>query len=727
MQSKNKRSNRGKSGLNIKMLTKSIIEIFRNNPSKAFNYKQLAGQLHITEPAGKKIIHKALKNLKKSGSIQEIYTGKYRLKSVGTNIIGKVEMSASGYGFITSDSVPEPVFVSQDNLHHALNGDTVKIYLFAAKKSRGPEGEVTEIISRARETFVGVVEVSSRFAFLTPDSRKMPYDIFIPIEKLKGAGDGQKAIVKIVEWPKHAKNPFGEIIEVLGDQGDNDTEMHAILAEFGLPYRFSKEAIQAAEDIPDRIKENDLSNRKDYRQIPTFTIDPEDAKDFDDALSLQELPGGNWEVGIHIADVTHYVKHGSLLDTEARERATSVYLVDRTVPMLPERLSNNICSLRPKEDKLCFSAVFELNDKAEIINEWFGKTIINSDRRFSYQEAQKVIDSGTGDMKDELLILNKLAQTLRNERFMKGSISFERDEVKFDIDEDGRPRRIFFREYGTANELIEEFMLLANMKVAKLIGEIKNKQDRRTFVYRIHDKPNLERLQKFASFILKFGHNVNLSSGKKIAESLNKVLYDVKGSKEQDLVENLALRAMAKAEYSTNNIGHYGLGFQYYTHFTSPIRRYPDMLVHRLLNDHLNQQPSKNKKIFEKMCRHSSDMEQLAVDAERASIKYKQVEFMSERIGLVFDGIISGVTEWGIYVEIIENKCEGMIHLRNLVDDFYEYDEDSYCITGRSTGRKFQLGDTVKIEILRANIPKKQLDFVLAESFQNNEIIDEQA
>ncbi|HJX70521.1 MAG TPA: ribonuclease R [Bacteroidales bacterium] len=697
-------------------MTKSIIEIFRDNPPKSFNYKQLARQLLITDYTEKRIIYEVLQNLKNSGHIQEIYTGKYKLKSRGANIIGKVEISASGYGYVVSDSVPEPVFISQNNLHHALNDDIVKIYLFATKKSRGPEGEVTEIIKRARDTFVGVVEVSSRFAFLSPDTRQMPYDIFIPVEKLKGARDGQKAIARIVEWPKHAKNPFGEIIEVLGNQGDNETEMHAILAEFGLPYRFSKETIQIAETISDKITKTDVSNRKDYRNIPTFTIDPEDAKDFDDALSLQKLPDGNWEVGVHIADVTHYVKPGSLPDVEARERATSVYLVDRTVPMLPERLSNNICSLRPNEDKLCFSAVFELNDKAEMVNEWFGRTIINSDRRFSYPEAQKIIGSGTGDLKDELLILHGLAQKLRNERFKRGSISFERDEVKFDIDEEGRPQRIYFREYGTANELIEEFMLLANKRVATLIGNVKNKQERRTFVYRIHDKPNFEKLQRFASFISKFGHTIDLASGKKIAETLNKVLYDVKGSREQDLVENLALRAMAKAEYSTGNIGHYGLGFQYYTHFTSPIRRYPDMMVHRLLSDYLNKQPSGDKKFFEEMCRHSSDMEQLAVDAERASVKYKQVEFMAERIGQVYDGIISGVTEWGIYVEIIENKCEGMIHIRNLLDDFYEYDEDNYCITGRHSGRKFQLGDNVKIEILKANLPKKQLDFTLVES-----------
>lgn len=715
MKSKKNATGKRKSGSQHNSLKDNIITFFRDNPKKSYNYKQLARQFNITSNVAKKSVTEILKNLRNSGYIQEVYTGKYKLKQGGANITGKVEMAASGYGYVISDSLTEPVFISQNNLHHALNGDTVKIYLFATKKSRGPEGEVIEIINRARDTFVGVVEVSSRFAFLTSDSRQMPYDIFIPIEKLKGAKDGQKAVARIVEWPKHAKNPIGEITEVLGDQGNNETEMHAILAEFGLPYRFSEEAGREAASISDQITAQDISGRKDYRNILTFTIDPEDAKDFDDALSLRKLPGGNWEAGVHIADVTHYVSPATALDSEALKRGTSVYLVDRTVPMLPERLSTQICSLKPNEDKLCFSVIFELNDEAMVQSSWFGKTIINSDRRFSYQEAQKIIDTGKGELKDEILILHGLAQKLRTERFNKGSISFERDEVKFDIGENGRPLRVYFREYGTANELIEEFMLLANKYVASLIGNVKDKKERKTFVYRIHDKPNPEKLQKFATFISKFGYNINLSSGKKIAESLNKVLYEVKGSKEQDLVENLALRAMAKAEYSTANIGHYGLGFQYYTHFTSPIRRYPDMMVHRLLGAYLNNGPSADRKTYEKMCRHSSDMEQLAVEAERASVKYKQVEFMTDKIGLVFDGIISGVTEWGIYVEITENKCEGMIHLRNLIDDFYEYDEDNYCITGRHSSRKFQLGDTVKVEIVRANLPKKQLDFAMAD------------
>ncbi len=702
-------------GINKKELSNNILAIFSKNPKRIYNYKQLASQLLITDSAEKRLITEVLYELKEKDALEELSTGKFRMVSKAGYIIGTVDMARGGYGYVISENSKEDIFVSQNNLNHALNGDTVKVLLYAHKKSRMPEGEVVEILERARETFVGEIEISDRFAFLTPDSRHMPFDIFIPLEKLKGAKNGQKAIVKLTEWPKKAKNPFGEVIEVLGNLGDNETEMHAILAEFGLPFRFSEELEEEASRIPDRITEKEYKSRRDFRPVPTFTIDPEDAKDFDDALSLQQLPGGNWEVGVHIADVTHYVLPGTVLDVEALQRATSVYLVDRVVPMLPERISNYLCSLRPHEEKLCFSAVFEMNEKAEIISEWFGRTVINSDRRFSYREAQMVIDTGEGDMKNEILKLNQLSRILRENRFKDGSIAFEREEIKIDVDEKGVPVRIYAREHDISNELIEEFMLLANKRVAERVGKSADSKEKRTFVYRIHDKPDNEKLLKFSHFIKRFGYKLSLSSGKQTAKSLNKLLDDVKGTREQDIVENLALRAMAKAIYSTGNIGHYGLSFAYYTHFTSPIRRYPDMLVHRLLADYLANEPSSNLKEVEKMCRQSSKMEVLAMEAERASVKYKQAEFMKDKIGQVFDGVVSGVTEWGIFVQIIENKCEGMIPIRGLVGDFYEYEEDNYCIRGRRTGKKYQMGDPVRIEVARVNMARKQIDMSLAD------------
>ncbi len=702
-------------GINKKELSNNILAIFSKNPKRIFNYKQLASQLLITDSSEKRLITEVLYDLKDKDALEELSTGKFRIISKGGYIIGTVDMARGGYGYIISENSKEDIFVSQNNLNHALNGDTVKVLLYAHKKARMPEGEVAEILERARETYVGEIQISDKYAFLTPDSRHMPYDIFIPLEKLKGAKNGQKAIAKLMEWPKHAKNPFGEVIEVLGNPGDNETEMHAILAEFELPFRFSEEIEEEASRIPDRIAEKEYKSRRDFRQVPTFTIDPEDAKDFDDALSLRELPGGNWEVGVHIADVTHYVLPGTPLDAEALQRATSVYLVDRVVPMLPERISNYLCSLRPHEEKLCFSAVFEMNEKAEIISEWFGRTVINSDRRFSYQEAQMVIDTGDGDMKNEILKLNQLSRILRDNRFKSGSIAFEREEIKIDVDEKGVPVRIYAREHDISNELIEEFMLLANKQVAERVGHVADAKEKRTFVYRIHDKPDNEKLQKFSHFIKRFGYKLSLSSGKQTAKSLNKLLDEVKGTREQDIVESLALRAMAKAIYSTSNIGHYGLSFAYYTHFTSPIRRYPDMLVHRLMAGFLAGAPSGNQKEIEKMCRQSSKMEVLAMEAERASVKYKQAEFMKDKIGQVFDGVVSGVTEWGIFVQIIENKCEGMIPLRGLAGDFYEYDEDNYCIRGRRTGRKYQMGDPVRIEVARVNMARKQIDMSLAE------------
>jgi ribonuclease R len=625
-------------------------------------------------------------------------------------ITGTVDMTRMGYGFISSDNMEDDVFVSARNLNTALHGDKVKVWLYARKKGARPEGEVVEIIERWRTTFVGTVEIMPNFAFLMPDNKNMPFDLYIPTSKLNGAKQGQKAVARVTEWNPKSKNPVAEIINVLGDPGLHSTEMHAILAEFELPYQFTEEVENDAEKIQSGITEADIKARRDFRNVPTFTVDPADARDFDDALSMQRLENGNWEVGVHIADVTHYVKPGSLTEEEAKQRATSVYLVDRVVPMLPERLSNNICSLNPSEDKLTYSAVFELNDNSEVLNEWFGRTIINSDKRFSYSEAQYVIDTNEGEMKDQILVLHRLAQQLRTKRFAFGAFSFERVEVQFDLDDDGKPLGVRFRDMGTANQLIEEFMLLANRKVAEYVG----KQLRgKTFVYRIHDKPDPEKISNFRQFITRFGYKLTADENN-LPKAMNRLMKEVAGRSEQNIIETIALRAMAKAVYSTDNIGHYGLAFKYYTHFTSPIRRYPDMMVHRLLTAYLDKENPGTKEKYEKMCDHSSKMERLANEAERASVKYKQVEFMSDKMGEVFNGVISGVTEWGIYVEIIENQCEGMVSVRDLADDFYEYDEENYCIRGRSTGKLYTLGDRVKVEVLKADMQKKQLDFRFA-------------
>ena len=646
---------------------------------------------------------------------KESFGGKRKSKHGGRKekriyLTGTVDMTRMGYGYIISDEIEDDVFVAARNLNTALHGDKVKVWLYARKKGSRPEGEVVEILERWKSSFVGTLEVMPGFAFLIPDNKNMPFDIFIPASALKGGKQGQKAVARITEWKRNSKNPVGEIVTVLGEPGLHSTEMHAILAEYELPYAFTEEVEKDAASINGMITEKDIRERKDFRDVPTFTIDPEDAKDFDDALSLRKLENGNWEAGIHIADVTYYVKSGSLTEEEARQRATSVYLVDRVVPMLPERLSNDICSLRPGEDKLCFSAVFELNEKAEVQNEWFGRTVINSDRRFSYGEAQLVIDTGEGDMKDQLLLLHDLAQKLRSKRFAYGAFSFEREEVQFELDENGKPLGVKFRDMGTANQLIEEFMLLANRRVAEYVGK---KLRGRTFVYRVHDKPDPEKISNFRAFITRFGYKLT-SDEKNLPKAMNRLMKEVAGRSEQNIIETIALRAMAKAVYSTDNIGHYGLAFKHYTHFTSPIRRYPDMMVHRLLTAYLNHDDPGNKEKIEKHCQHSSKMERLAAEAERASIKYKQVEFMSERIGQVFDGVISGVTEWGIYVEIIENQCEGMVSIRDLHDDYYEYDEENYCIRGKSTGKLYTLGDRVKVEVVKADLQKKQLDYRFA-------------
>ncbi len=697
-----------------KQIETRIEEIFKKHPNRVLNHKQVTRKLALRGSNLKTILEQAFAKLKKKGVLYEISAGKFKLRQKTGCIAGIVDMTARGAAFIISKDVDEDVFVSRENLNKALHGDQVKVHLYAGRKNKRLEGEVLEIIERKRTRFAGNVEVLKNYAFLVTDEKQMPYDIFLPLSNLNGAKHGEKAIAEVVEWPKKMKNPIGKVVEVLGKPGENETEMHAILAEFDLPYHFPEKLNRAARQISNHISKEEISLRKDFRNIPCFTIDPHDAKDFDDALSLRKTDNGNWEVGVHIADVTHYVKKGSLIEQEAYERATSVYLVDRVVPMLPERLSNELCSLRPNEDKLTFSAVFEMNDDAEVLNTWIGKTLINSNKRFTYEEAQKIIETGKGEFCKEMLCLDKLAKILRKKRFEKGAINFEKQEVKFKIDEKGKPIGVLIKESKDSNKLIEEFMLLANRRVAETIGRIPKGRKAKTFVYRIHDCPNPNKLNSFKQFILKFGYAINTSNPKKISTSLNHLLSEVKGKGIQNLVETLAVRSMAKAEYSTENIGHYGLHFDYYAHFTSPIRRYPDMMVHRLLEEYESGKKSVNADKYEEFCQHCSEMEQRASNAERASIKYKQVEFMQTYLGEEFEGSISGVTEWGIYVEIDENKCEGMISIRELDDDFYEYDEDNYCISGRYHGKTYQLGDKIKVKVLSANLAARQLDFVLA-------------
>ncbi|MFO7829376.1 MAG: ribonuclease R [Bacteroidales bacterium] len=711
---KKKKTKQQDNRLNKRILTNGITGYFFDNPKKVINYKQLAKHFNITDEGTKNLINTILIELRDDGTVVEISRGKYKYAAHTGYITGKVELTQKGAGFIISEESDEDIFVTQSNLNHALNGDIVKVQLFAKQRGRKPEGEVIEIITRANVQIVGIIEISKNFAFLVSGSRQMPYDIFIPINKTKNAKNGDKVVARITDWPSKHRNPFGEVVDVLGKPGANETEMHAILAEFGLPHQFERQIEQEADKIPDEITKDDIKSRKDLRNVPTFTIDPEDAKDYDDALSLQKLKNGNWHVGVHIADVTHYITPGTDLDNEAYNRGTSVYLVDRVVPMLPERLSNQICSLRPNEEKLCYSILFEMDNNADIVDQWIGKTIIKSDKRFAYEDAQKIIEGEEGDLKDEILILNDLAKKLRDRRFKDGAISFDRVEVKFNLDEKGTPIGVYFREQKEANQLIEEFMLLANKRVAEFIGKEKNGGKAKTFVYRIHDRPDPEKLEKFSNFIHKFGYSINTSGHKQITSSINQVLDEVQGKKEQNLIETLAVRSMAKAVYSTKNIGHYGLSFQHYTHFTSPIRRYPDMMVHRMLTDYLAGGKSKDKSKYEDMCKHTSGMEQRATEAERSSIKYKQVEFLKDKIGEEFDGIISGVTEWGLFVELNDSKCEGLVHIRELDDDYYFFDEDNYSIIGKRNKKEYQLGDAVTIQIMRADLEKKQLDFTLA-------------
>ena len=718
---KNKKSSKIRKAhtFNKKKLKNAILSALYKEPGKSVNYRQLSGLLGVKDADTRKLINVVLQELADDDYLDTVSRGKYKLKTKTGTVSGTVEMQSQGFAYVVSNELERPVIISSRNLMHAMDGDKVRINVFAHRKKHDLEGEVTEIIERAKTVFVGTVQVSRNFAFLTPTG-KSSFDIFIPKEKLNGAKDGQKAIAEITDWPPNARNPFGEIKEVLGDTGNNDAEMHAILAEFELPHHFPENVDKAAEKIPLEITEEEIRKRRDFRKVTTFTIDPVDAKDFDDALSLTRLDNGNWQVGVHIADVTHYVQPNSIIEDEAQKRATSVYLVDRVVPMLPERLSNGVCSLRPNEEKLCFSAVFELNEHADVVKEWFGKTVIFSDRRFAYEEAQEIIETGQGDFSEALLTLNDLAVKLREKRFKSGSIAFDRIEMKFEINEKGKPLSVYFKEAKESNKLIEEFMLLANKRVAERIGNVGDPKKAKTFVYRIHDKPDPDKLVSFNTFIKRFGYGIQLSTPKAIATSLNSLLNHVKGRNEQNVVETLAIRSMAKAEYSTRNIGHYGLAFEYYTHFTSPIRRYPDMMVHRLLEKYLAGGRSANEQKYEELCRHSSDMETRAANAERSSVKYKQVEFMQEHIGKVYPGVISGITDWGIYVEL-ENKIEGMIPVSELDDDFYIFDERNYALVGRHSHKTYQLGDRITVKVWRTNLERKQLDFRLAKADKNTD------
>jgi len=696
------------------VLTKLITDVFEKSGNKPLNYKQVASKLNLHDDETRSLILEVLKEESRKGILQEPEKGKFILKQLKTFVTGKVDMTSDGSAYIVSeDEFEEDIYVAPRKLRNALHGDVVKVYVYAKNKGRKKDGEVVEILQRAKMDFTGIIKLSDRFAFFVPDDRKMLHDIFIPLDRLNGAKDGYKAIAKIVDWPEDAKNPIGEITHVLGKQGENNAEMNAILADYGFPLAFPDEVEKQAESINEEITKEEIARRRDFRKILTFTIDPADAKDFDDAISFQILKNGNIEVGVHIADVSHYVKPNSALDKEAFERGTSVYLVDRVIPMLPERLSNGLCSLRPNEDKLCFSAVFELDNEANVIEQWFGRTIIHSDTRFSYEDAQEVLENKSGKHSKELLKLNELAYKLRERKFKHGAISFESVEIKFRLDDQGKPLGVYVKERKDAHKLIEDFMLLANKKVAEFVAKKGKGKQKYTFVYRSHDSPKEDALLNFSQFASKFGYKIDMSSGRETARSLNFLMADVEGKKEQNVLTQLAIRSMAKAVYTTKKHSHYGLAFDYYTHFTSPIRRYPDVMVHRLLELYLADGKSVNEDEYEKMSIHSSQMEKKAADAERASVKYKQAEYLQNNIGEEFNGIISGLTEWGMYVEIIANKCEGMIRLRDLNDDFYVLDEKNYCIIGQRRKKKYQLGDEVIIMVKKVDLGKRQIDFTL--------------
>jgi len=726
---------RGKKSPKIENITQGILKILKSEPNKTFNYKQIAAKFGVDDPSSRNQIIKKLAQLAAKKEIEEIERGKFKIVPNINTYSGILEITSKGTGYVIVQDLDDDIFIPNNNLNKALNGDEVEVYIYKRRRRGKSEGEISRIISRKKDEFVGVIEIQKNYAFVNMQDARMYTDIFVPKNKIKDAEDGDKVLVKLEDWPEKADSPFGKVIKVLGKPGDHNTEIHSILAQYGLPYEFPPEVETYANELDTSIQESEIKNRRDMRKTLTFTIDPKDAKDFDDALSFEVLENGNYEIGIHIADVSHYVKPGTVLDEEAYERATSVYLVDRVVPMLPEVLSNNACSLRPHEEKYTFSAVFELNNKAEIKNQWFGRTVTYSDARFAYEEAQHIIETNentipsdisltgkqyTADQKiaDAVLKMDELAKIMRVKRMGDGAISFDKVEVKFNLNEENNPVGVFFKTSKDANKLIEEFMLLANKKVAEFIGK---QNPKKTFIYRVHDEPNDEKLAALQNVIGRFGYKLDLRDRKTTTNSLNGLLKDVQGKKEQNLVDTLAIRSMSKAEYTTHNIGHYGLAFDYYSHFTSPIRRYPDVMAHRLLQHYLDSGKSASEEEYEERCNHSSSMENLAASAERDSIKYMQIKFMKDHGDEEFLGVISGVTEWGIYVEIIDNKCEGMIRLKDISDDHYVFDQDEYAVIGQHSKKVYQLGDEVYVKVKNADLIKRHLDFTLLGSKEEKE------
>jgi len=710
-----------KKGLGSNTLLHQTLCIFANKPFSSFNYKQLSARLGIKDKASKNLVKLIVQDLLKSENIEELKPGKYRLNPNNIHpdftrksiVTGTVDMKKTGKAYIITDDDMEDVFINAANTNRALNGDHVKVQLFPKRKGRKTEGEIIEIIKRKTHKFVGTIQISKHFAFLIADEESMPIDVFISKDKLNGAENGDKVFIEITDWPERAKNPFGKIVEILGRPGDNDVEMMSILSNAGIKTHFPDAVIKEANNINQQITKEEIKKRRDFRNTLTITIDPFDAKDFDDAISIKKLTNKNWEIGVHIADVSHFVKPNSRLDKEAFERANSTYLVDRVIPMLPENLSNQLCSLRPKEDKLCFSAVFEIDNNAQVLNQWFGKTVINSDRRYNYKEAQEIIEGGGDKYAKEIITLNQIAKKFRKKRFLKGSINFHSQEVRFILNDEGEPLETYVKTPKDSNHLVEEYMLLANKKVAEKIGNTKNGKTPKTFIYRVHDEPPHEKLTAFSEFIAKFGYAINYNNRNTMAKSFNNLFSNISGKAEENLIETVALRTMAKAIYSTDNNGHYGLAFNYYSHFTSPIRRYADLMVHRLLEHYLKNGGSEDGNSLEKKCIHLSEQERKSVDAERMSVKYMQAKYLLDKVGESFFGVISGVSKWGIFVELKESKCEGMVSLKSLSNDYYFLDEENYKVIGRHTNKTYTLGDQVKIKIINIDLSKRQMDFEL--------------